>query len=75
MMAGTAFHSRRRLDLSNLGRGLAVAILVAIAPLPLCAQDQKMVRIGVIRSGAIPVLESNEKGFEAALAGVGLKEG
>ena len=75
MMAGTAFHSRRRLDLSNLGRGLAVAILVAIAPLPLCAEDQKMVRIGVIRSGAIHVLESNEKGFEAALAGVGLKEG
>lgn len=55
--------------------GLAVFILLLLSHICALAQDPKMVRIGVIRSAAVPVLEINENGFEAALAGAGLKAG
>lgn len=55
--------------------GLAVFILLLLSHICALAQDPKMVRIGVIRSAAVPILEINENGFEAALAGAGLKAG
>ena len=42
---------------------------------PALAQTPKTVRIGVIRGAAVPVLDVNQQGFEAALAGAGFKAG
>ncbi len=56
-------------------RGIGVAVLLLLHLAAAFAQEQKMVRIGVIRSAAVPVLEINQSGFEAALAGAGLKAG
>ena len=42
---------------------------------PALAQTPKTVRIGVIRGAAVPVLDVNQQGFEAALAAAGFKAG
>ena len=54
-----------------LGLALGLLLLGRTA----LAQTPKTVRIGVIRGAAIPVLDVNQQGFEAALAGAGFKAG
>lgn len=74
-MVETAMFSRRRWGLSSCAYLLALSFFGGILQVPVAAQEQRTVRIGVIRSAAIPVLEVNQKGFEAALASSGWKEG
>ncbi len=75
-MVGPAFLLRFRHGLPGI-RAILLPLMLALSQtaVPARAQDQKMVRIGVIRSAAIPALDVTQKGFEAALAGAGLKEG
>lgn len=77
-MVGPAFLLRFRHGLPGI-RAILLPLMLGMAlsqtAVPARAQDQKMVRIGVIRSAAIPALDVTQKGFEAALAGAGLKDG
>jgi len=61
--------------LSRAAGCVALGMIIGLVQAHATAQEQKMVRIGVIRSAAIPVLDVDQKGFEAALAGSGWKEG
>ena len=54
-----------------MGLGLGLLLL----RLPTHAQSTRTVRIGVIRPAPVPVLDVNQQGFEAALAGAGFKAG
>jgi len=74
-MIETSFLSGRRLGLSTIVYFFALSICVGLVNVPVAAQEKRTVRIGVIRSAAIPILEVNQKGFEAALAASGWKEG
>lgn len=52
-----------------------LACLVAMVPPSVSAQDAKMVRVGVTKIVSHAALDADEKGFEAALASAGFKEG
>ena len=56
-------------------RALGLALGLLLLGRPALAQTPKTVRIGVIRGAAVPVLDVNQQGFEAALAGAGFKAG
>ena len=56
-------------------RTLVLALGLLLCRVPAFAQGQKAVRIGVIRPAPVPVLDVNQQGFEAALAGAGFKAG
>ena len=59
--------------ISRRAMGLGLGLLLLRRPAH--AQSQKAVRIGVIRPAAVPALDVNQQGFEAALAGAGFKAG
>lgn len=52
-----------------------LACLVLAVPATTSAQDKKMVRVGVTKIVSHAALDAVEKGFEAALASAGFKEG
>jgi putative ABC transport system substrate-binding protein len=52
-----------------------LTLLFVITPGALFGQDKKMVRIGVVKIVSHEALNSDEKGFEEAMAGSGFKEG
>lgn len=57
-------------------RGLVAGVLFGIGLLaPAAAQDRKAVRVGVAKIVSHAALDADEKGFEAALASAGFKEG
>ena len=56
-------------------RALGLALGLLLLGRPALAQTPKTERIGVIRGAAVPVLDVNQQGFEAALAGAGFKAG
>jgi putative ABC transport system substrate-binding protein len=52
-----------------------IVLLCAAAPGDLFGQGKKIIRIGVVKIVSHEALNSDEKGFEEALAGSGFKEG
>jgi len=56
-------------------RTVAMSLGLLLLRAPAHAQSARTVRIGVIRGAAVPVLDVNQQGFEAALAGAGFKAG
>ena len=54
---------------------MLAACVVALAPAPAVAQDNKMMRVGVTKIVSHAALDAVEKGFEVALASAGFKEG
>lgn len=63
--------SKETINRRAMGLGLSLLLL----RLPTHAQSTRTVRIGVIRPAPVPVLDVNQQGFEAALAGAGFKAG
>ena len=63
--------SKETINRRAMGLGLGPLLL----RLPTHAQSTRTVRIGVIRPAPVPVLDVNQQGFEAALAGAGFKAG
>lgn len=63
--------SKETINRRAMGLGLGLLLL----RLPTHAQSTRTVRIGVIRPAPVPVLDVNQQGFEAALAGAGFKAG
>ena len=59
----------------NRRRALGLSLGLLLLGRPALGQTPKAVRIGVIRGAAVPVLDVNQQGFEAALAGAGFKAG
>lgn len=74
-MLTAAINPKRRRGQASCAFFLALSIFVGLLQAPVAAHEQRSVRIGVIRSAAIPILDVDQKGFEAALAGSGWKEG
>ena len=56
-------------------RTVAMSLGLLVLGLHVRAQTTRTVRIGVIRPAPVPVLDVNQQGFEAALAGAGFKAG
>ena len=56
-------------------RRLILTFLLAALPAGSWAQSPKMARIGVIANASIAVSDASQRGFEAALAGAGFREG
>lgn len=66
----------QRIRQSSASGVLAVLVLLLLsAPGMALGQDKKMVRIGVTKIVSHAALDADEKGFEAALASAGFKEG
>jgi len=76
-MLGYAMAVQRLGILVRVGLPLVQALCVALLLLPGlgCAADQRMVRIGVAQIVSHAALDADERGFEAALASAGFKEG
>ncbi len=57
------------------GGRLILTLLLATLPAGSWAQSLRMARIGVIANASIAVSDASQRGFEAALAGAGFREG
>jgi putative ABC transport system substrate-binding protein len=60
---------------SNSGWLAVLIAVLALSPIAIFAADDPMVRIGVTKIVSHAALDADEKGFEAALASAGFKEG
>ncbi|MCX7794563.1 MAG: hypothetical protein N2257_09215 [Thermodesulfovibrionales bacterium] len=57
------------------GLSTILFLLFVLTPNTVLCQDKKIIRIGVVKFVSHEALDSDEKGFEAALVGSGFKEG
>ena len=74
-MSNLGMAVRRQLRKPRNSLLAGIVILLALAPGLAWSLDQKMVTIGVTKIVSHAALDADEKGFEAALASAGFKEG